>query len=55
MTITLHAGARYFGLTADTKPTLAVINTGAEFIETDEAHFKFIWDGSAWQQRVDPS
>ena len=53
MAITLHAGARYFGLTADTKPTLAVINIGSEFYETDESHKKFIWDGSAWQERVE--
>ncbi len=51
MAITLKVGARYFGLEADTMPTLAVINAGAEFYETDTFK-KFIWDGTVWGERV---
>lgn len=52
MAITLNIGARFFGLTADTKPTLGVNNIGAEFYETDEIHRKFFWTGAQWEERA---
>ena len=50
--ITTQAGGRWFGLTADTKPTLGTLQAGHEFYETDENFAKFIWSGSAWELRV---
>lgn len=51
MTIVLQLGARYFGLSSDTKPTLGLNNLGAEFYETD-TFVKFIWSGTAWEGRT---
>jgi len=49
MVITLQIGGRWFGLEADTKPTLGTLQAGHEFYETDTFE-KFIWSGSAWEQ-----
>ena len=51
MTITVKAGGRWFGLEADTKPTLDTLQAGHEFYETD-TFLKFIWSGSAWEART---
>ncbi len=51
MTITVKLGGRWFGLAADTKPTLGTLQEGHEFYETD-TQFKFIWSGSAWENRI---
>lgn len=53
MTITCKVGGRWFGESADTKPTLGSSQAGHEFYETDGFFQKFIWDGSAWQTRVE--
>ena len=47
MTITVKVGGRWFGLEADTKPTLDTLQAGHEFYETD-TFAKFIWDGTQW-------
>jgi len=52
--ITVKAGGRWFGLVADTKPTLSTLQEGHEFYETDVNHDKFIWSGSAWVEQVLP-
>lgn len=52
MAITVKAGARWFGLTIDTKPTLDTLQAGHVFYETDQAHKKFMWSGSAWEELV---
>jgi len=52
MAITQQVGGRWFGLVADTKPTLGTLQEGHEFYETDELFTKFIWSGSAWEIRV---
>ena len=55
MAITTQAGGRWFGLVADTKPTLGTLQAGHEFYETDSpSHDKFIWSGSAWEPFVQP-
>ena len=51
MAITIKIGGRWFGLEADTKPTLSTNQLGHEFYETDTFK-KFIWDGSAWGERA---
>jgi len=51
MVITVKVGGRWFGVAADTKPTLGVEQTGHEFYETDTFD-KFIWSGSAWVEIV---
>jgi len=51
MAITLQVGGRWFGLIADTKPTLDTLQAGHEFYETDGLFVKFIWSGSAWEVR----
>ena len=40
--------ARYYGLAADTKPTLTAADIGREAFELD-TDTKYIWDGAAWQ------
>lgn len=50
MAVNKKAGGRYFGLTADTKPTLTTLQAGAEFYEKDGAFDKFVWSGTAWEQ-----
>jgi len=50
LTITTNVGGRWFGLEADTKPTLGTGQAGHEFYETD-TFLKFIWSGSAWEPR----
>ncbi len=52
MVITVKAGGRWFGLEADTKPTLGTLQAGHEFYETDEAFRKFIWDGTQWGEQL---
>jgi len=52
MAITTNVGGRWFGLIADTKPTLGTLQVGHEFFETDGTFEKFIWSGSAWELRV---
>ncbi len=54
MTVTCIVGGRWFGLSTDTKPTLGTLQAGHEFYETDIAHNKFIWSGSAWEAFVQP-
>lgn len=51
MAIVLQLGGRWFGLEADTKPTLGTNQAGAEFFETD-TQTKFIWTGTKWSKRV---
>ena len=52
VTITQAMGGRWFGLIADTKPTLTTLQEGHEFFETDGIFDKFIWSGSAWELQV---
>lgn len=54
MTISVKAGGRWFGLQADTKPTLGVDQGGHEFYETDGDFIKSIWDpvGLTWVEQV---
>ena len=52
MTVTVQFGGRWFGLSTDTKPTLDTLQEGHEFYETDGLFTKFIWSGSAWEERV---
>ena len=52
MAITVQAGGRWFGLEADTKPTLTTLQEGHEFFETDGAFIKSIWDGTQWSEQV---
>ncbi len=47
MAIVLQLGGRWFGLEADTKPTLGTEQAGHEFFETD-TFIKFIWSGTEW-------
>lgn len=49
MAITTKVGGRWFGLNADTKPTLGTLQAGHEFYETDGTFVKSIWSGSAWE------
>ena len=53
MTVTCIVGGRWFGLQADTKPTLLVDQGGHEFYETD-TFLKFFWDpvGLVWVEQV---
>ena len=53
VTITTKVGGRWFGLQADTKPTLGVDQGGHEFYETDTA-LKFFWDpvGLVWEAQI---
>ena len=51
MAITLQVGGRWFGLNADTKPTLGTLQAGHEFYETDGTFIKSIWSGSAWEEQ----
>lgn len=52
MAITVKAGGRWFGLNADTKPTLGTLQAGHEFYETD-TFLKFIWTGTVWEERAE--
>lgn len=52
MAITVKAGGRWFGLIADTKPTLGTLQAGHEFYETDGTFIKSIWDGTQWSEQV---
>ncbi len=47
MTIVLQVGGRWFGLEADTMPTLGTEQAGHVFYETD-TFAKFIWNGTLW-------
>jgi len=50
MAITVKVGGRWFGVAADTKPTLTTLQAGHEFYETD-TFLKFIWTGAVWEER----
>ena len=52
MAITVKVGGRWFGLNADTKPTLGTLQAGHEFYETDVLFNKFFWTGTAWELRI---
>jgi len=51
MAITVQAGGRWFGLIADTKPTLDTLQEGHEFYETDGLFVKSIWTGTEWKEQ----
>lgn len=54
MTVTRVATPHeYVGVSGDTKPTDGV-PAGSRFFERDTG-FEFIWDGTAWGQRLFPA
>jgi len=47
MTVLVTRIKRYYGLSTDTKPTLAQGDAGSSFYETDTGD-TYVWSGSAW-------